>query len=103
VGQRLPQRPWPSAPGVKTCPQVGEAASSGERQRPSPHPSGSSIFSNSERLKLRESQPCRTGSAALWAAYKPKEPRPPDAGEQTVLLKETFVIQCLHQDVAYSL
>ena len=46
---------------------------------PSPHPSGFSILSNSERLKLRGSQPCRTGSAALWAAYIPKEPRPPDA------------------------
>ena len=32
VGKRLPQRPWPSALGVKTCPQVGEAASSGERR-----------------------------------------------------------------------
>ena len=28
---------WPSAPGVKTCPQAGEAASSGERQRSPPH------------------------------------------------------------------
>ena len=32
VGQCMPQYPWPSAPGVKTCPQVGEAVSSGERQ-----------------------------------------------------------------------
>jgi len=33
VGQRMPKCPRPSALGVKTCPQVGEAASSGEKQR----------------------------------------------------------------------
>ena len=36
VGQRMPQCPWPSALGVKMCQQVGEAASSRERQGP-PH------------------------------------------------------------------
>jgi len=61
----------PPAPGINQA--------TGVWKDPSPHPSGSSIFSNSERLKWRGSQPCRTGSAALWAAYIPKEPHPPDA------------------------
>ena len=32
VSQRMPQCPWPSASGMKTGPQLGAAASSGERQ-----------------------------------------------------------------------
>jgi len=34
TAKHMPQRPWPNAPGVKTWPQVGAAASSGERQYP---------------------------------------------------------------------
>ena len=60
-------------------PAPGSNQGTGVWEDPSPPPSGSSILSNSERLKLRGSQPCRTGNAAPWAAYIPKEPRPPDA------------------------
>ena len=77
MGQRLPQRPWPSAPGVKTCPQVGEAASSGERQhllqrpysgsyctsrRLPPHPRGPLQIKEREKTNKPRSHTTRSSS-----------------------------------------
>ena len=65
-------------------PATGSNQATGVWEDSSPRPSGSSIFSNSEQLKMRGRQPCRTGGAALWAAYIPRSPD---------------TTQCYHQDL----
>ena len=95
VGQHMPQCPCPSAPGAKTCPQVGEVASSGEMTHAPPnreqhkqargqHPSPNHHHTHLHITYIRTCPPS-LNSAGVWRSGHtrgPAAPQPPQTPNQ---------------------